>query len=256
MNVRIFCPLLGLVFIAGCQTGVLEDPNDPVAAGIMAPDVIRRQLKGTSDMLMDRVNNGQLSDQQFKELIAKRANELLKDLPLDKVDPARAWEYGEVFKTAQKWDLAKQAEEIAVANAIKTKNEDRRVNDLLRLALAKAHLNDVTGAIEDAEKTLNVAPEGSAPILPGVLLEIVPAARGKGHDPELAQLLEKAIGKHMNTVVDPNTEAGKAFLFARPHHVRAAWQLIVELYAKAGKNAEATAALSRGEQMLDSMHRV
>jgi hypothetical protein len=248
--------LLGLIIIAGCQTGVLEDPNDPVAAGIMAPDVIRRQLKGTSDMLMDRVGAGQLSDQQFRALIAKRANELLKDLPLDKVEPARAWEYGEVFKTAEKWDLAKQAEQIAVDHAIKTKNEDRRVNDLLRLALAEVHLNDIPGAIRDAQKTMDVAPEGSAPILPAVLLEIVPAARGRGHDPELAQLLEKAIGKHMSTVVDPTTEAGKAFLYARPHHVRAAWQLIVELYAKAGKNAEATAALARGEQMLDSMHRV
>src|SRR6476659_9043092 len=117
MNVRKSLSLLGLVAIAGCQTGVLEDPNDPVAAGIMAPDVIRRQLKGTSDMLMDRVGTGQLSDQQFRALIAKRANELLKDLPLDKVEPARAWEYGEVFKAAEKWDLPKQAEEIAVDHA-------------------------------------------------------------------------------------------------------------------------------------------
>ncbi|MCC7230722.1 MAG: hypothetical protein IT203_10045, partial [Fimbriimonadaceae bacterium] len=47
-----------LILLAGCKNGVLEDPNDPKIAGVMAPDVLRRQLKGTSDMLMERVTKG------------------------------------------------------------------------------------------------------------------------------------------------------------------------------------------------------
>jgi hypothetical protein len=249
--------LIGLLGVcAGCKTATLEDPNDPKVAGILAPDVIRRQLKGTSDMLMERVGKGQLTDAEFQELITKRANELLGDLPLDKVDPARAWEYGEVFRTAKRWDQAKQALLIAVENAEKTKNEDRRVNDLIRLAHAEAMLNDVEGAIKTAERTMNAPPAGSAPILPGVLLEIVPAARGKGKDAELAQLLEKAISKHMETVVDPKSDPGKMFLMARPYHVRNAWKTIFQLYTKAGKEDEARKSLERSEKMMGGMRRV
>jgi len=248
--------VLVLIALGGCKTGTLEDPNDPKEAGIMAPDVIRRQLKGTSDMLMERVNKGEMSDAEFKNLIAKRANELLSDLPLDKVEEARAWEYGEVFRTAKRWPQAKEALQIAVDYAIKTKNEDRRVNDLLRLAHAEAMLGEVGPAIQTAEKTLDATPGGSAPILPGVLLEIVPAAKGKGKDAELAKLLEQAILKHMATVVDPKTEPGKMFLMARPYHVRNAWRTVVELYAKAGKDEEARKALARSEEMLNTMRKV
>lgn len=248
--------VLGLGVLAGCQTGTLEDPNDPKTAGILAPDVIRRQLKGTSDMLMERVARGEISDDEFKEYISKRANELLADLPLDKIDPEKAWEYGEVLRTAQRWPQAKQALAIAVAEAEKSKDEDRYINDLLRLAHAQAMTGEVKEAIATASRTLTATPNGSAPILPGVLLELVPAARGKGQDPELAALLEKAIDKHMATVVDPKTEPGQMFLAARPHHVRNAWRTVVDLYAKSGKDEEARQALQRSEAVLGTMRRV
>lgn len=222
----------------------------------MAPDVIRRQLKGTSDALMERVSKGELTDQEFKQLIEKRANELLGSLPMDQIEPARAWEYGEVFRTAKRWDLAKQVLQIAVKHAVEVKNEDRRVNDILRLAHAEAMLGEIPEAIKTAQTAMDALPEGSAPILPAVLLEIVPAAEGKKHDPELAKLLEQAIDKHMKTQVDLKSDAGRMFIIARPHHVRNAWRKIVELYAKAGKDAEARAALQRGEDMMASMRRV
>lgn len=243
--------------LAGCQTATLEDPNDTKTAGVLAPDVIRRQLKGTSDMLMERVAKGEISDDEFKQYIAKRANELLDDLPLDQVDPAKAWEYGEVLRTAQRWPQAKQALEIAVKEAEKSKgNEDRYINDLLRLAHAEAKLGQVKEAIATASRSLTATPNGSAPILPGVLLEIVPAARGKGHDPELAALLEKAIDKHMATVVDPKSEPGMMFIAARPHHVRNAWRTVIDLYVKANKDGEARKAIARSEQVLNTMRRV
>ena len=248
--------LIVLGVLGGCQTGTLEDPNDPKTAGILAPDVIRRQLKGTSDMLMERVARGELTDVEFKQYIAKRANELLADLPLDKIAPEKAWEYGEVLRTAQRWPQAKQALLIAVEVAEKSKDEDRYINDLLRLAHAQAMTGEVKESIATATRTLSASPNGSAPILPGVLLELVPAARGMGQDAELAILLEKAIEKHMATVVDPKTEPGQMFLAARPHHVRNAWRTIIDLYAKAGKDEEARRALQRSEAVLGTMRRV
>lgn len=245
-----------LILLAGCKNGVLEDPNDPKIAGVMAPDVLRRQLKGTSDMLMERVTKGELSDAQFKELIAKRANELLDDLPIDKIDVARAWEYGEVLRTAERWKQAKALFKIAVDEAIKSKNENRRVNDTLHLAHVEAKLGEVPQAIKDAQFAFDAKPDASAPILPAVLLEIVPAARGKGHDPDLAKLLEKAIAKHMATIVDPTNESGAVFLMARSHHVRNAWATIIELYAKSGMDQEAREAVAKREASLSAMKRV
>lgn len=256
MNLRHAWLMAAMLPLVGCQTGTLEDPNDAKAAGILAPDIIRRQLKGTSDMLMERVGKGEISDAEFKDLISRRANELLEGLPLDKVDPARAWEYGEVFRTAKRWPQAKAALVIAVDHAVEAKNEDRRINDLIRLAHAEAMLGDVKGAIATATKTLNADPGASAPILPGVLLELVPAAKGKGQDAELAKLLEEAIKKHEVTIVDPKTDPGKAFLMAKPFHIRNAWGTVVELYAKAGKDEEATKAIQRSERMLGTMRRV
>jgi hypothetical protein len=106
-------------------------------------------------------------------------------------------------------------------------------------------LGQLPDAFKTARQAFNAAPEASAPILPAVLLEMVPAARGKGHDEELAELLEEAIGKHMATVVDPGTVAGVAFLAARPHHVRNAWRTIIEIYA-----------IRRSEEMLSDMRRL
>jgi hypothetical protein len=254
--VRYLFLLIGGWMLWGCQTGTLDDPNEIKSAGVMAPEVIRRQLKGTSDMLMARVAKGEITDAQFKELIAKRANELLADLPLDKIAPEKAWEYGDVLRTAQRWPQAKRALEIAVDHARKGGSEDRLINDTLRLAHAQAMLGEIPEAIATADKTMTASAGGSSPILPAVLLEIVPAARGKGHDPALAGLLEKAINKHVATVVDPQTEPGEAFLMARPHHVRNAWRTVVDLYAKSDKDEEARAAIQRSEEMLRGMRRL
>ena len=51
--------------------------------------------------------------------------------------------------------------------------------------------------------------------------------------------LEKAIEQHEAVVVDPALEAGKAFLIARPHHVRKAWEEAARLYQAAGKAEDA-----------------
>jgi len=254
--VQLLVALFGLSCVVGCKTGPIADPNDPKEAGLLAPEVIRRQLRGTSDMLMERVDKGEITNDEFKALIAKRANELLDDLPMNKIDPSRAWEYGEVFRTAQKWPQAKQTLQIAVDYAIKTNNEDRRINDLLRLAHCEAKLGEIDEAIKTAGRAMDATPTGSAPILPAVLLEIVPAAQGQKHDPQLATLLKTAIDKEMKTIVDASMDAGKAFLYARPHHVHSAWDKVIELYSKAGMTAEARTAVADKEKMMNVFHPV
>jgi len=85
------------------------------------------------------------------------------------------------------------------------------------------------------------------PILPAVLLAIVPAGEGKGHDAELADLLEQAAAQHEQVVVDANTIPGRIFLLARPKHIRNAFLKAAELYEKAGNSAKATEARQRAQ---------
>lgn len=82
---------------------------------------------------------------------------------------------------------------------------------------------------------MDVGPEDKAPILPAVLLEIVPAGRGKGSDKALADLLVAAMDQHFQTRVDPATEPGKAFLVARKYHIRNSIELASRLYRTAGQ---------------------
>lgn len=173
-------------------------------------------------------------------------------MDVDKIPASQAWEYGDVFKTAGRWDLAKKAYEIAIQNP---RNEDRRVNDRLRLALAEAHLGNVERAIELARSVFDTDDRGTAPILPAVLLEIVPAAEGKGHDAELADLLVDAIAQHDRTIVDPHSDAGKAFFRAKPIHVRDAYRKAIALYTKAGLTEKAEETRRAAQEALGKFGR-
>jgi hypothetical protein len=232
---------------AGCHWGVPPDPNDPRTAGLLKPDVLRQDLAGASDALMERVQKGEIDDAKYKELMAKAANSLLDQVDIGQIPPAQAWQYGDVYITARRWKDARRALEIAVKAA---KDDDRRVNDNLRLARVLAELGEVPAAVKTARSTFNVTDTGAAPILPATLLEIVPAGAGKGDDAELAALLEDAIACEQRTIVDAKTIPGQSFLVARPHHVRNAWRKVVELYRSAGKTNEAEAAQARADAML------
>lgn len=253
---RLF-PLLVLVavVVGGCQVGVPPDPNDPAKVpGILKAEVLQRNLKGAADALNERKAQGEINDERYRELMTQFANELLDDVPIGKIPPDQAWQYAEVYLTAQRW---KDAEEILRSAVKAAKNEDRRVNDTLRLARAIANQGRIDESVTTARKVLDAAPRESAPILPAVLYEIVPplmSARGiAGKEPEVAKLLEEAIEKHMTTIVDHTLEPGKAFLASKPFHVRRAWDRIVELYANAGRADEARSAARRGSEMLRTM---
>jgi len=226
--------LAGVIVVAGIvfllhsfRNGTIPDPNDPNEAGIAQPEVLRNDLKGASDSLYDRVYKGEISDFQAQNYLAEYADRLLKGLIVEKVPVSKAWEYGDVFRTARRWKQAKLFYEIAVKNA---KDYDRKVNDSLRLALVDCKLDDVPTAIKLVRSTFSAPPKEKAPILIGTLLEVVPAGRGKGHDVELAQLLEDAIPQAEQTMVNPNTQSGRTFLLARRHHVGNAWLTVVQMF--------------------------
>lgn len=202
--------------------------------------MLRRQVKGASDALFARVIGGEITDGQYRDLLAQYTDDLLKGVQIESVDPTRAWEYGEVFKTGRLWSRAESAYRIAVKVA---KDEDRRVNDTLQLANALAHEGKVPEAIAEARKTFDTPPEAKPPILYAAYLEIAPAGKGKGHDAELARLLEDAIRQSDLARVDASKDEGKAFLGALPHHQRNARRLAAELYLSAGKPTEAERVL-------------
>jgi len=227
---------------AGCQEPTLPDPNDPSVVGESSPAVLKRDLLDDYVFFQDRVRRGQISPERAEQLLQDDADDMIAHIDLKRIPVIVAWQYGDVFRTGGRWDLAKAAYAVAVKHA---KTEDRRVNDTLRLAVAMAHLGEVRDAIQTAKTVMNASPKESAPILPAVLLELVPAAEGKGSDVELAGLLESAIKKHLATVVDPYTDAGAEFMMARGYHVSHAWDKVVELYRAAGRNDLAQAALKR-----------
>lgn len=247
--------MIGVVFAwtnGLSQLGTPADPNDPRVAG-NSPEFLRRMLKGASDSLLKREISGEISDVRYHQLVARAANDLLDQVKVGPITPEKAWEWGELYIAARRWPSAKAALEIAVKSP---RDANRRVNDTLRLARVLAELGQVGDAVEVARRVFGVADNAAAPILPATLLEIVPAGEGKGADAVLAKLLEDAIAAEMRTIVDPETDAGKAFLMARPVHVEHAWAKVIELYRSAGQTQAAEAAHTRGVAMLRGMARL
>ncbi len=226
--------------LSGCHFGTFPDPNDPSLAGDAQPEVLRRQVKGASDALFARRVSGEITDQQYQDLLAKYTDELLKSTEVESVDPSKAWEYGEVYRTARKW---KEAEVLYRAAVKAATDDDRRVNDSLFLAEALAQEGKVEEAVTTARTTFNAAPTYKAPILYAVLYQIVPGGQNKGKDAELAHLLEDAIRQSDLVEVDATTESGKAFKFALPHHQHNARELAAKLYLGVGKAVDAERVL-------------
>ncbi len=238
--------LLAAALVCGCQSGTLPDPNDPENVDSVSAETLQSNLRAVSESLMERRVKREITAEQYRELVAKAAAELIDDLKIESVDEAQAWRYGEVLRTARQWKPAETMLRGAVEHAKKTKSEDRRVNDTLRLAHALAEQSKVQEAIATARETLDAKPEDSAPVLPAIFFEIAPAVRrSKEHGIDLAKLLEDAVKVHLATVVDSKSVAGKDFLAARSYHVRNALSLAHALYMEAGRQDLAKAALEK-----------
>jgi tetratricopeptide (TPR) repeat protein len=216
---------VGLV-LTGCETEPPPDPNDPAEVGILQPIVMQRQLKWASDAANARVASGEWTESFAKQRVSEYAEQLIEKTPIEKIPAGKAWEYADIFRTAQRWKEAVPLFEKAITEA---KTEDRRVNDTLRLAHCFAALGRVEEAITTARKAFTAPNHETAPLLPAIYLEIVPAGRGKGKDKKLAQLIKDCLPIWQATVVDPSKDSGKQFAMARNHHISQALKLAGDL---------------------------
>lgn len=234
-----------LVFGAtGCQSQLTADPNEVGVSKRLSGDVLLRNINDLMRMLDQREMSGELAPSERNEILQSRIKILLKGVEVSKVNPKESWQFAEAYRLAGDWQTALKLCEIAKKAATTT---DRKVNDALKLARVQAHLGMLDESFANCESTFSVEPTEKAPILLAVLYEITPEAENKKKDKELAVLIEKAIEQHQLTIVNQNTEAGKAFLLARPAHVRNGWIKIARLYQSQGMVKEAREAIEKGE---------
>jgi tetratricopeptide (TPR) repeat protein len=225
----------------GCRPIVLPDPNDPVHNAALNGEILLRNIQDAQQILDRRVANGELSPENRDALLRKQIDKYLAEVRWNEIPDHDAWRLGDALRISGDWTRALQMYERAVGVA---KTNDRFVNDSLRLARAQAKLGRTEEAIETVRTTFRAPPRDKAPILMAVLYEVAPLAKGKGHDPQLARLIEQAIEQHMRTIVDPNTKPGEDFLRARPVHVRKAWLLAAQAYRDAGMEEDARRCLN------------
>lgn len=251
--IRIAGPLAAALLL-GCQAAHIPNPNDPADVGMLSGEKLRNNYRSITDSFSERLGKNEINDGQFRALVAHAADDLSTGVDPSKVNPTEAWMYGEVLRNApHHLPEAEAVLKLAVKVARETKNEDRRVNDSLRLAQVEAREGKVAEAIADARSVFDARPTDTAPILPAVLYELAPVARGKGQDAALAKLLEDAAEIHAHTQVDTHSEPGRAFLIARHAHIRRAFQAAETLYRAAGDEGKAAAAVTRGNQLMDSL---
>ncbi|RYG86471.1 hypothetical protein EON77_03745 [bacterium] len=208
--------------MTGCAQ--VADPNDLVhLPGEDRPKATQRILSSALDYLDARFHAGEISDGQRQVLIQTRMNELVQAIDPQEVQDEDLWIYGDLLRSTGRW---KEAADVLKQAAERADGWDRRVNDTLRYASCLAHLGKVDEAIKAARGVYNAPDRETAPILPATLYELVPAAQGQGHDPELAKLLEDAIACQTRTEVDAKSDEGKMFLAASKWHVRRARKTI------------------------------
>jgi tetratricopeptide (TPR) repeat protein len=218
--------------------------------------LLHETIRGAADSLNDRVVSGQISDRQRLDLLASKASELLSDGDPQHCRPEDAWIYGDLLMTAGRFKDAIPVLQKAVKYAASVHNDDRRVNDSLRLARALAETGQTEASLNLVQSVIDSGPKDPGPILPAVLLQITPVAQGKGDDYQLAKVLEEAIQEHLKEKVDPKSDAGRMFLIARIHHIRKAWFTIITLLKSSGHSAEADAAAQKATQMMQQLEGV
>jgi tetratricopeptide (TPR) repeat protein len=234
-----------LLSLYGCQSGQLDDPNS--LENIQGePARMMANLREARETLDMRVAKNQLTSQQRDQLMLEKTKKYLEITDKGDVTDENAWIYGDLYRDAGMWKEAFSLYDRARKAA---KNEDRRVNDNLRFSRAAGQIGKVKDAIAAVRSTFSTPPKEKAPILPALIFEVIPSCEGKGSDLELARLLEEGISQHNATVVDAETDPGKAFLIARPAHIQRAFTKVVDLYVKAGRRDLARQAIRRADDM-------
>lgn len=235
--------------VGGCTVRQLPDPNDPLSNAAHAGELLRKQMKQLSELVNDKVAAKDISDADGQKILATQAGEELDRLKDIKIPQESAWEFAEVAITAKRWPAAKflLGQALEVDNKAHQKDpsdEDRLVNDTLRLAHVQAEMGDLDAAMKTARSAFSATPHWKWPILYAVYLEIVPAAERvkPGHEVELAQLVEDAIGQHKLAQGSPDDKREAGWVAARNFHIRAAWIKAAELYQVASKPDQAARA--------------
>ena len=233
--------------LAGCRFGQIPNPNKLAVSSKYDGQALQQHVRQADEVLTDRLVKGQIDLRTKNEILHGFIQDQLKGVELEKVDDGDVWRFADVFRQLGDWQTTHDLYVRAVKAA---KDEDRRVNDTLRLAEAKAHLGEVADGISLVRSTFDAAPGGKAPILMATLYEFVPAAMGQEHDLDVAKLLEDATEQQLLTVVDPKTPEGRAFLQARTYHIRRAWDAVVRIYRSYGEDEAMRAAIDRSDKML------
>lgn len=232
--------------LTGCYSVVPPDPNAIDINSALFAKNLQQAIREMYAVLGIRVRRKEITQDEADKILKKFVSDSIKEVDPAKVDSKQAWRFGDLFRQAGRWEesyrLYKRAVEFAKGD------EDRRVNDSLQLARVAAHLKKTDEALALAKSTFDVAPAGKAPILMSILYEITPELKGKGKDLELAQLLEQAIQQHSETQVDPESDAGRAFIAVRPHHIQNAWVEVMRLYESAKRPDLARKALAESEK--------
>ena len=225
---RFTCSLfVAVMLLAGC--GQYSNPNDLASIPqIDRMEVAYSLLKQATDALDVKYQKGQITDEQRLDKIREYSEELLREVDQRQVPRRSLWQYAEILRISRRWAEAEET----LMQAIKfPDDEDRRIQDTLRLSQAQAHNGKYQLAIETAKKTFDAKDEDAAPILMGCLYEIAPVIKGQGVNPALAELLKGAIECHIRTKVDVNTQEGKIFDSVKRFHIRKAEILIEQLKA-------------------------
>ena len=252
-SVRLAGLALLAVSLVGCRFGQLPDPNKVEPSATFDGEALQKSVRAADETLTERLVRGEIDEQTKRAMLHEFIREQIGDIDLSKIPKDQVWRYGDVYRQLEDWKTTEVLYARAVDNA---KDEDRRVNDTLRLAEVKARLGDVEKGIELVRSTFDVQPEGKAPILLAVLYEFTPAALGQGHDVEVAILLEDAMAQHLLTVVDPESEAGSRFLEARAHHISRAWEIVVRIYRGTGDENLFRGAIDRSDSMMSRFGQV
>lgn len=245
--------ILAAFAAAGCHTGTLIDPNNVAEAGVRTPEVVQTQIESAAWALNERKAKGEIDDRQYHALLTKIAESYVDQAQPFPITARNASTWGADLITAKRWSQAEEALQVAVDAGRGPSQRDYLalgdyIINVLRLALVKAQLGKVSEAVTLTKSVFDVPGKAKAPILPAVLYEIVPAGVGKGHDFELAELLKAAIAQHEAVIVNPNTDAGRNFLLARPHHIHRAWTEAALLYASEGRTEQARDAMERAQK--------
>ncbi|MCH8977872.1 MAG: hypothetical protein IH945_01340 [Armatimonadetes bacterium] len=247
MSLRCLPWVAAAVLAAGCEFGQIPDKNKPGPNSEYDGALLQQNVRRVDEVLTDRVMRGQISRAEKQELFHDYIREQVADLVRKDIPEDQVWRFADVYRQMEDWQTTHELYTIAVSTA---KTEDRRVNDSLRLAEATAQLGDVMEGMALVRSTFDVKPEGKAPILMATLYEFAPVAQGRGHDRELAVLLEEAARQHLQTIVDSQSDAGRLFMQARRYHLRQAWFAIIRLYRSEQDDEAMRAAIGRSETMM------